>query len=305
MANLKLYLVIENRKHVAPGLCVDLLCSLVRRNKMDALGAQPFLNQPQEDEAASSRPNTAVAVLSPPASDSHRARHHPAPPPSWLLPRFARRRQDPGSFRGLRPLPPGRVLQAQGSLLFRDSQTGATRPGARKTASPSVTPPSRRPRPSRGARPELPCRVLTPWLKPLRGAAAEPGAAAAAAKANAAAGTAASNTPWWHRTCGSGGGTGRTARKRLHLRLGGRWPIWFAVCGASLVVSWTTGSKRSHVSSNVAKSSSGIVSRSSKLNRESKSNSLRSIFSTIQSVPVKASSARVKRNETNSARCTR
>lgn len=222
MANLKLYLVIENRKHVAPGLCVDLLCSLVRRNKMDALGAQPFLNQPQEDEAASSRPNTAVAVLPPPASDSYRARHHPAPPPSWLLPRFARRKQDPGSFRGVRPLAPGRVLQTQGSLLFRDSQTGATRPGARKTASPSVTPPSRRPRPSRGARPELPCRVLTPWLKPLRGAAAEPGAAAAAAKANAAAGTAASNTPWWHRTCGSGGGTGRTARKRLHLRLGGR-----------------------------------------------------------------------------------
>lgn len=39
-----------------------------------------------------------------------------------------------------------------------------------------------------------------PWLKPLGGAAAEPGAAAAAAKANAAAGTAASNTPRRPRT---------------------------------------------------------------------------------------------------------
>lgn len=39
--------------------------------------------------------------------------------------------------------------------------------------------------------------ILTPWLKPVGVAAAEPGAAAAAAKANAAAGTAASNTPWW------------------------------------------------------------------------------------------------------------
>lgn len=213
MANLKLYLVTENRKHVAPELCVDLLCSLVRRNKMDALGAQPFLSRPQEEDAVSSRPNTAVAALPPPASDSHRARHHPAPPPSWLLPRFARRRQDPGSFRELLPLAPDRALQTQEGLLFGDTQTGATRPGARKTASLSVTPPSRRPRPGRGARPKLPCRVLTPWLKPLRGAAAEPGAAAAAAKANAAAGTAASNTPWWQRTCGSGGGSGRTARK--------------------------------------------------------------------------------------------
>lgn len=161
---------------------------------MDALGAQPFLNRPKEEDAVSSRPNTAVAALaalSPPASDSHRIRRHPAPPPSWLLPRFPRRRRDPGGFRGLLPLAPDRALQTREGLLFGVTQTGATRPSARKTASPSMTPRSRRPRP----RPEPPCRVLTPWLKPLRGAVAEPGAAAAAAKANAAAGTAASNAP--------------------------------------------------------------------------------------------------------------
>lgn len=94
--------------------------------------------------------------------------------------------------------------------VSRTPKQGSRVPGARKTASPSATPPGRRPRPSeltaladpgdnsRGG----PVPVLTPWLKPLEGAAAEPGATAAAAKANAAAGTAASNTPWRPRTLG-------------------------------------------------------------------------------------------------------
>lgn len=78
-------------------------------------------------------------------------------------------------------------------------------------------------------------------------------------------------------------------------KLSGRWPIGFTICGGS----WSGGSKRSHVSSNVAKSSSGMVSRSSIPNRASKSNSFRSIFSTIQSVPEKASSLLLSEALTN------
>lgn len=72
------------------------------------------------------------------------------------------------------------------------------------------------PRPHPTTAKHTPCSVvgpiLTPWLKPVGVAAAEPGAAAAAAKANAAAGTTASNTPWWPQALREGKEEGTNSR---------------------------------------------------------------------------------------------
>ena len=84
---------------------------------------------------------------------------------------------EPGADQGFAPRQNAAVSTHKGAGVSETPKQESRVLGARKTASPSATPPGRRPRPSRrkpphrpgGAQPNSSSLVLTQWLKPLGG----------------------------------------------------------------------------------------------------------------------------------------